>query len=117
MRSIDKATIETGCCKVPPLIFEPNSINTKSFVHGKSNSTSQLIKSKSSVLQKLIRYFRGITISTFKVGTRGGGGQSACPGIPGCEAQAGVFSVIPVLYLSDLSFKASSSTSSILSIL
>ena len=116
MRSIDKTTIENGCFKVPLLILEANSINTKSFVHDKSSSTSQLIKSKSSDLQKLIRYFRGITISTFKVGTRGGGGESACPGIPGCEAQAGVFSIISVLYLSDLSFKASLSTSSVLSL-
>ena len=41
------------------------SINTECFVHNKSISTSQLIKGKSSDLQKLLRHFNGIVTSTF----------------------------------------------------
>ena len=82
----------------------------------KNQALLMLIKGKSSDLQKLIIDFCGITILTLKVGTSGGGGQSACPGIPDCEAYAGVLSIIFVLYVNDLSSKASSSTSSISSL-
>ena len=57
--------------KFTTVIFLLASINTKSFVHEKSNSTSQLIKGKSTALQKLLRYFSGIVTSTFKVDTGG----------------------------------------------
>ena len=76
----------------------------------KNQALLMLIKGKLSDLQKLIIDFCGTTILTLKVGTSGCGGQSACPGIPGCKAYAGVLSIIFVLYVNDLSSKASTSS-------
>ena len=56
------------------------SINTQSSVHDKSSTTSQLIISISSDLQKLLRYLSGIVTSTFKTGTGGCGGYVDCGG-------------------------------------
>ena len=58
------------------------SINTQSFVHDKSSSTSQFIKDKSKDLQKLIRYLSRINNSTFKEDTSGCAGWSVSPGFP-----------------------------------
>lgn len=49
----------------------PFSTNKQAFVHYPSNSTSQLIKGKSSDLQKLIRCSSGKVTSVFKVGYGG----------------------------------------------
>ena len=48
-----------------------SSDNTQHFDHDKLSSISQLIKDKSRDLQKLLKYFNGITTSVFK-GAAGG---------------------------------------------
>ena len=91
-------------------------INTQSFVHNKSSSTSQFTNSKSRNLQKLIKYLSEIGTSTFKVGTAGCGGWFTSPGFPVHVGLSGVFTTIFVLYLNDLPSEALSTTSSILSL-
>ena len=76
-----------------------------SFVHDKSSSTLQLIKGKSSDLQKLLKYLSGIVTSTFNVGTGGHAGQSASPSFPGCAGLASAFLIIFV-YLNDVPSEA-----------
>ena len=55
------------------------SSNTESFVQDKSSSTWQIIKVKSSGLQKLIRFLSGIATSTFNVDTGSCAGRSVSP--------------------------------------
>ena len=86
------------------------STNTQSFVHNKSSSTSQIIKGKSSDLQRLLRYLSGMVISMFKVASGGRAGWWACPSFPDCDGLSGVFPVIFVLYLNHLLFEALSLT-------
>ena len=85
------------------------SINTQSFAHDKSRSTSQFIKGKSRDLQKLLIYLSGKGVSTFKHGPGGCGGQMASPSLPGRAGLFGVFPTIFVLYSNDLPSKGLSS--------
>ena len=91
------------------------SINTPSFVHDKSSSTSQLIKGKSRDFQKLLKYLSETWNSMFKDGIGGCAGGSTSPGFPGCGSHAGVFPIIFVLHLIDLPCESLSSTPSIAS--
>ena len=63
--------------KFTPVMLLWCFINTQSFVHDKSSSTSQLIKDKSRFLPNLIRYLSGRVSSTFKISTCG---CSGCDG-------------------------------------
>ena len=69
--------------KFAPVKFGTDTINTQSFIHDKSSSTSQLIKGKSSGLQKLLRYLES-------------------PYWPGCSGLSSVFSVIFDLFINYL---------------
>ena len=84
-------------------------MNAQSFFQRKSRSTSQIIKYKSGKLKKLLSYLSGIVTSTFKDGTRGGGGHSAFPGFQGSGGIFGVSPTIFFLYLNDLPSEALSS--------
>ena len=81
------------------------SINTQFFVHDKSSSMSQFSNGKSRNPPKLLRYLSGIVTSTFKVA------EFASPAFPGCGGLSGVFRVIFVLYLIDVTSETLSSTS------
>ena len=74
-----------------PVTFGLTSVNTQSSVYDKSSST----------YQKLLRYFSGMVISTFKTGFVGCGSPSASPSFPGRGGRAGVFPVMLVLYLKE----------------
>ena len=54
----------------------------QSFVHDKSSSTWQSIKSKSKDLQKLVRYLSEIVTSKFKLGAGAHSGQLVFPSFP-----------------------------------
>ena len=54
--------------KFTAVVLRPSSVNTKHFVHGKSSSNSQLTKNRHSDPKKVLRYFKGGDIPTFKVG-------------------------------------------------
>ena len=86
---------------------------------------------KSRNLQKLLRYFSGIGILTFKPGATGCGGRGGrggcsgwyrcafcggCGGNSGLSGLHGVFLTIFVFYLNDLPSEALSSTSSVSSL-
>ena len=84
-----------------PVMLLKCFINTQSFVHNKSSSTSLFIKEKPRDLQKLIRYVSEIVTSMFKDGTGGWAGWSASPGFLGCGGLSDVSASIFVLYSND----------------
>ena len=78
---------------------------TQYLVHNKSSSISQLIRGKSSDLQKLLRYLSGIVTSVFKGSASGHGGRSPpSGGTDGCGGLISVFSIIFLLHLNYLTF-------------
>ena len=87
------------------MIFTP-AISETTFInaHDKSTSTLQLSKGKLNDLQKLLRDFSKIYISTLTFGTASYASWSASPRFPGCGSLFGVFPVMFALYLSDLVF-------------
>ena len=64
------------------------------------------VKGKSSDFQMLVRFLSGIVTSMFKDGTSSCTVWSASPEFPRYGVFAGVFSIIFVLYLNDLSSEA-----------
>ena len=86
-------------------------INTQSFSHKKTTSTSQFIKGKLRDLLKLLRYFNGMVTSTFSDGTGSCAGWSPSPGFPGCGGIYGAFTTNFVLFSNDLISEVLSLTS------
>ena len=77
------------------------SINAQPASMIKKSSTSHLIKGTSRDLQKVLGYWSGIMVCTFKDGAGGCCGWSASPGFAGCDNIFGISPTAFVLYSND----------------
>ena len=80
---------------------------TQSFARDKSSFTLQLIKGKSSDLQKLLQYLNATVAFKFKISTGGHAGRSASLSFTGCGGLSSVYPVIFVSYLNNQPSEAS----------
>ena len=81
--------------------------NTQFFDHEKSSTILQLIKGKSKDIQKIFKYFNGITNSVLSVVVVNEIHSGGCADREDIDP---VFSIIFVLYVNDLPSEASSSS-------